>query len=338
MDSARVYSSGYFWGVWLRWTRYTEAKKKGWWTEVMDLSVIVVNWNTRELLAQCLESIFSSLPNQEIDVHVVDNHSTDSSSDMVQARFLQVHLIANDQNVGFAKANNQAILRCEGRYVLLLNSDTIVIPGAFSTLIDFMDTHPRAGACGARLLNQDGTLQYSCSPMPSLRGEFLRLFHLPGVRPDGYYQMHEWDQSQVRSVDVILGACLMLRRKTLDQVGLLDEEYFMYSEEVDLCHRIKVAGWELSWVPQAQVIHLGGQSTRQVSEAMFLHLYQAKLLYFRKWHGRWQAIFYKLIILAAACFRLLLTPLAWLLTPPKRQATLSLAGKYQRLLLNLPGM
>jgi GT2 family glycosyltransferase len=304
----------------------------------MDLSVVIVTWNTRELLAQCLESIYSSEPEQDFEVFVVDNASSDGSSEMVRAQFPLVHLIVNDRNVGFARANNQAIRSCAGRYVLLLNSDTIVKSGAFDALIEFMDAHMRAGASGARLLNTDGSLQYSCSPAPSLAGEFKRLFHLPGVRPDGYYPMHKWDQRRTRQVDVILGACLILRHQTLDQVGLLDEDYFMYSEEVDLCHRIMAAGWELYWVPQAQVIHLGGQSTGQASEAMFLRLYQAKLIYFRKQHGRWQALLYKLIIMMAALFRLILTPLAWLQKPPKRQAILSLAGNYQRLLMHLPGM
>ena len=304
----------------------------------MDLSVVIVNWNTRELLAQCLESIFGARPEQDIEVFVIDNASSDSSSDMVRERFPQVRLIENDQNVGFARANNQAIRSSDGRYVLLLNSDTSVNPGAFDALVGFMDSYPQAGASGARLLNLDSSLQYSCSPAPSLGGEFKRLFHLPGVRSDGYYPMHTWDQSRARQVDVILGACLMLRHQALDQVGLLDEDYFMYSEEVDLCHRIKAAGWELYWVPQAQVVHLGGQSTRQVSEAMFLHLYQAKLIYFRKQHGRVQAFLYKILIMAAALSRLILTPLAWLQKPPERQAILSLAGNYQRLLLHLPGM
>jgi N-acetylglucosaminyl-diphospho-decaprenol L-rhamnosyltransferase len=304
----------------------------------VELSIVIVNWNTRELLARCLESIYDSLSHRDIEVFVVDNASSDGSSEMVKERFPQVHLIENEQNVGFARANNQAIRSCDSRYILLLNSDTIVKPHAFHELVSFMDAHPDAGASGARLLNPDGSLQYSCSPAPSLLGEFKRLFHLPGVRPDGYYPMQDWDLSQARQVDVILGACLMLCRQVLDQVGLLDEDYFMYSEEVDLCHRIKVAGWASYWVPQAEVVHLGGQSTRQVSEVMFLRLYEAKLIYFRKQHGRWRAFLYKLIIMAAACFRLLLTPLAWLRDPPKRQAILSLAGNYQRLLLHLPGM
>lgn len=304
----------------------------------MDLSVVIVNWNTRELLAQCLGSIYRALPRAEFEIFVVDNASSDGSPAMVNEQFPQTHLVVNEQNLGFARANNQAIRVCEGRHVLLLNSDTIVLPGAFDALVDFMDSHPQTGASGARLLNADGSLQYSCSPAPSLIGEFKRLFHLPGVRPDGYYPMHEWNQDQPRQVDVILGACLMLRRQVLNQVGLLDEEYFMYSEEVDLCTRIRAAGWELYWTPQAQVVHLGGQSTRQVSDAMFLRLYQAKLIYFRKQHGHWKAFLYKLIIMAAAIFRLLLTPLAWFQKPTKRQALLALAGNYQRLLFHLPSM
>jgi GT2 family glycosyltransferase len=304
----------------------------------MDLSIVIVNWNTRELLAQCLMSIYDSLPQREIEVYVVDNASSDGSCEMVRERFPLVYLIENVDNVGFARANNQAIRKSHGRYVLLLNSDTIIKSGAVETLVDFMDTHPNAGACGARLLNADGSLQYSCSPAPSLVSEFKRLFHLPGIRSDGYYRMHKWDQSLVRQVDVLLGACLMLRQQILNQVGLLDEDYFMYSEEVDLCYRVKAAGWELFWVPQAEVVHLGGQSTRQVSDAMFLRLYQAKLIYFRKQHGRWQAILYKLIIMAAAGFRLLLIPLSLVQQPSKRQKTLSLAGNYQRLLLRLPSM
>jgi N-acetylglucosaminyl-diphospho-decaprenol L-rhamnosyltransferase len=304
----------------------------------MDLSVVIVNWNTRELLAQCLDSLYASLILKDYEVIVVDNASIDGSSPMVHERFPQVQLIENVENVGFARANNQAIRVSAGRYVLLLNSDTIVKPRAIDALVDFMNTHPHAGACGSRLLNPDGSLQFSCSPAPTLGSEFKRLFHLPGVRPDGYYPMDSWDQSLPRRVDVILGACLFLRRKTLDQVGMMDEEYFIYSEEVDLCYRIAIAGWELYWVPQGEVIHLGGQSTRQVSEAMFLRLYQAKLIYFRKRHGRKQAILYKLIIMAAALFRIMLIPLVLLEQPPKRQAFLAMAGNYQRLLLALPSL
>jgi GT2 family glycosyltransferase len=304
----------------------------------VELSVVIVNWNTRDLLAQCLDSLYDSLILKDYEVFVVDNASDDGSPAMVNERFSQVQLIGNTENVGFARANNQAIRLSTGSYILLLNSDTIVKPGAIDALVDFMNAHLQAGACGARLLNQDGSLQFSCSPVPTLGSEFKRLFHLPGMRPDGYYPMDLWDQSIPHRVDVILGACLLLRRKALDQVGLMDEEYFIYSEEVDLCHRLAIAGWELYWVPQGEVIHLGGQSTRQVSEAMFLRLYQAKLIYFRKQHGRRQTLVYKLIIMAAALIRVMMMPLAWLEPPLKRQALLALAGNYKRLLLALPGL
>ena len=304
----------------------------------MILSVVIVSWNTRELLRGCLESLLASTHLAEIEVFVVDNASTDASQEMVRGAFPQVHLLENSTNLGFARANNQAIRQCSGRYILLLNSDTLVRPGALDALVEFMDSHPSAGGCGARLLNPDGSLQASCSPAPTLWGEFKRMFHFPGVRSDGYYQMDDWDQSTPRQVDVLLGACLLLRRQVLDQVGMLDENYFIYSEEVDLCYRCRATGWELFWVPTGEVVHYGGQSTRQVSEVMFIRLYEAKLIYFRKNHGRIKAFFYKLVLISASLFRLMLVPLAWLEKPPKRQAHLALASNYQRLLENLPGM
>ncbi len=302
----------------------------------VQLSVVIVNWNTGELLGQCLASLFNSLQIKEVEVFVVDNASTDDSMALVRERFPQVRLIENEENLGFARANNQAFRQSSGRYVLMLNPDTLVHPLGIDALVDFMETHPRAGACGARLLNPDGSLQPSCSPAPTLGREFRRLFHLPGMRPDGYYPMDNWDAQQPRQVDVILGACLLLRRQALEQVGWLDEDYFIYSEEVDLCHRLRRAGWELYWVPHGQVVHLGGQSTRQVSEAMFLRLYQAKLIYFRKNFGRGSAVGYKLILFTASFARLLFLPLGLFRDPSRRRASLAQAANYQRLLVNLP--
>ncbi|OGO25492.1 MAG: hypothetical protein A2W33_05655 [Chloroflexi bacterium RBG_16_52_11] len=304
----------------------------------MYLSIIIVSWNTRELTRQCLESIFSSPEAFECEVFVVDNASTDGSSQMVRENFPHAQVLGNAQNAGFAAANNQAIGLSTGRYVLLLNSDTVVKPGALDRLVEFMDAHPQAGAAGARLLNPDGSQQYSCSPAPTLAREVRRMFHLPGVRSDGYYEMKDWDSQRPVKVDVLLGACLLLRRLALEQVGLMDEGYFMYSEEVDLCHRIQVAGWQLYWMPRATVVHFGGQSTRQASEEMFLHLYESKLRYFRKYHGRATVVLYKLVLTGASLLRMLLFPLAWLERPPGREAHLAQAVNYQRLLVNLPGM
>jgi len=317
-----------------------------------DLSIVIVNWNAGDLLAQCLESVVTSLnlqipkllpqstilhlPSFTFEVWVVDNVSIDGSANMVRAHFPWVRLVENRENVGFGRANNQAIRKSEGRYVLLLNPDTEVKPGALETLVRFMEVHPQAGAAGPRLLNPDGVLQPSCHPSPTLPRELWRLFHLDKLWPYSLYPMTEWDLNLPRRVDVVQGACLLLRREALDQVGLFDEDYFIYSEEVDLCYRLGQAGWPLYWAPEAEVIHYGGQSTRQVAMDMFLRLYQGKLLYFRKHHGWLAAQLYKLILAAAALARLSLSPLAWLERSPQRQRHLTLAGYYLQLLKVFP--
>ena len=307
-------------------------------SRIMKLSIVIVSWNTWALLRECLDSVFAYSPRCEFDVWVVDNASSDDSAAMVRAQFPQVRLTENRDNVGFARANNQAIQESEGEYVLLLNSDTKVKPGALENLVAFMDSHSEAGAAGARLLNPDGTLQSSCYPAPTLSREVWRLFHLDALRLYGSYNMADWNQEEVRAVDVLLGACLMLRRQVLDQVGWLDGDYFMYSEEVDLCYRIQQAGWPLYWVPTAEIIHYGGQSTRQVAADMFLRLYQGKLLYFRKNHGPTAAQMYKLILLAASLTRLVLSPLAWLAQPSQRQQQAALASRYWQLVMALAAL
>ncbi|MFQ5577512.1 MAG: glycosyltransferase family 2 protein [Anaerolineae bacterium] len=304
----------------------------------MELSIVIINWNTQELLARCLDSVYANPPAIPFEVLVVDNASTDGSATMVQRRFPQVRLMVNDDNVGFAQANNQAIRHSKGDYVLLLNSDTKVKPHALNRLLDFLKAHPQAGAVGARILNPDGSLQTSCYPRPTLAREFWRLFHLDTFYPYGSYAMANWDAGASRTVDALLGACILLRRTALEQVGALDEDYFMYSEEVDLCYRLQKGGWSLYWVPEAEIIHYGGQSTKQVAAEMFMQLYRSKLLFFRKHYGRPAAQLYKLIIGAAALARLFLIPLAWLERPPQRNEHLLLATLYRRLLAALPRM
>ena len=164
------------------------------------------------------------------------------------------------------------------------------------------------------------------------------MFHLDGLHPYALYNMHQWRLAQPQAVDVLQGASLAVRRETLDQVGLLDENYFIFTEEVDLCYRIQRAGWQLYWLPQSEVIHYGGQSTRQVAARMFLHLYQSKLQYFRKHHGPAVARLYKLILLAASLTRLSLASLSWLEPPARRNRHLTLAGNYMQLLKALPGL
>jgi GT2 family glycosyltransferase len=267
---------------------------------------------------------------------VVDNASADGSAEMVRECFPQARLLVNEENVGFARANNQAFRQANGRYVLLLNPDTRLLPDALAQLVDFMDSEPGAGAAGSRLLNPDGSLQPSCTPAPTLSREWWYLFHLDRLWPYSRYPMRRWDVQQSREVDVVQGAAMIVRRDVLAQIGLMDEGYFMYSEEVDLCDRVRAAGWRIYWVPQSQVIHYGGQSTRQAAREMFLRLYEGKLLYFRKRHGRSTARLYKLVLLVAALARLAITPLAWLGRSPNRQQYLTLAGYYRQLVFALP--
>lgn len=304
----------------------------------MDLSVIIVSWNTCQVLRECLESVQRQRSSASIDVWVVDNASKDGSAEMVRETFPAVHLIENSENVGFARANNAAVAASSGRYVLLLNSDTVVLPGAFDALIDFLDAHPEAGAAGAHTLNPDGSLQVSTYPSPTLARELWFLLHLDRLRPYGAYDMAQWSSDQPRAVDAVLGACLIVRQATLDQVGALDPAYFMYSEEIDLCYRIRRAGWRIYWVPQAKIVHYGGQSTRQVAASMFIQLYRSKVLFFRKNQGRWAAVVYKLVLLAVTIPRLVLTPLAWLEPREKREPHLTLANHYWSLLWALPSL
>lgn len=299
----------------------------------MLLSIVIVSWNVSDLLVQCLASIYDNPPDGVFEVIVVDNASSDDSVVIVRKEFPSVSVITNSQNVGFAGGNNQAIRTSKGKYILLLNPDTEIRPGALNTMLQYMEVNSEAGAVGARLLNPDGTLQRSCFPAPTLTRELRHMFHLDQRLRRG---MNRWDTHTPRQVEVLLGACILARREALDSVGPLDETYFMFSEEVDLCFRLRQAGWQLYWIPKAQIIHYGGQSTQQVALDMFLQLYRGKLLYFRKHYGRFAGMVYKLILLFSSSFRLVLTPLALFEPAKRRRRHIDLADQYWHLILELP--
>lgn len=242
-----------------------------------DLSVIIVNWNTRQLLLDCLRSLVTS--HLQLEVFVVDNASSDNSVAAVRANFPDVRVIENVVNRGFAAANNQAISQSRGRYVLLLNSDTVVLTGALERLVAFADAHPTVGVVGAQLLNGDGTLQPSWAAFPSLLSELLGK-NLRSRRP--YAKIAG---GMAYAVDWVGGAALLTRRAAIEQAGLLDEHYFMYSEETDWCYRIKQCGWEICYLPTASVVHFGGQSSRQASLRMKTELYRSKLRFFEQHYG-----------------------------------------------------
>jgi GT2 family glycosyltransferase len=303
----------------------------------VDLSVIIANWNTRELLAGCLESVrenVSTFERSNVETFVVDNASADGSAAMVRERFPWVRLIENAENVGFARANNQAIRLATGRYLLLLNSDTVLHPGALAALTGFMETHPGAGAAGGRLLNPDGSLQESCTPMLTPEREFWRLLFLDPLWPRASYSMRRWHTASPRPVEVIKGACLLLRRQALDEVGLLDESYFLYTEEVDLCYRLAQAGWTCWWAPAAVVTHYGAASTRQVAEAMYVQLYRSKAQFYRKFGGAARARRFKRYLAIAYWPRRVVAALLAPVSSPLAE----LAPCYRRLLRELPAL
>jgi len=304
----------------------------------MDLSIVIVNWNTKDLLRQCLASVYSAPPERSFEIWVVDNASSDDSVEMVETQFPQVNLIKSIQNLGFGKGNNLALEKCPGKQILLLNSDTEVQPGALEQLCTFLDEHPKVGVAGARLIYPDGTPQTSCYPFPTLLREFWRLFHLDRIKPYGVYDQTQWDQNNPTEVEVIQGAAFLVRREVLNQVGFFDPDYFMYTEEVDLCYRIHKANWKLFWVPQAEIIHYEGQSTKQIPVDMFLHLYKSKLQFFRKNYGNISAILYKFILGFASIVRIGMGSLPKMNTSPKVDSHKELTYNYRQLLTTLRKM
>jgi GT2 family glycosyltransferase len=231
----------------------------------LDLTVCIVNWNTRADLRRALESVFARAGEAAFEVIVVDNASRDGSPAMVRREFPQVRLITNRVNRGFAAGNNEALRRARGRHRLLLNSDTVVHGGAFAAVVRFMDAHPEAGAVGLRVHNPDGTLQYSCRRFPRLATGLFRKVPLGRLIPDNRwnreYLMSDWAHDTVREVDWVSGAAMCMGAGALAQMGRLDERYFMYCEDLDWCYRARRAGWKIYYLPQAVVTHAIGRST-----------------------------------------------------------------------------
>jgi GT2 family glycosyltransferase len=273
----------------------------------MDLSVCIVNWNTCEDLACCLASLQHGQGDLEYEVWVVDNGSTDGSVEMVQTQFPAVHLLQNAANVGFTVANNQSLRACRGRYALLLNPDTLVHDGALGRLVGFLDRHPEAGVVGVKLLNPDGSVQYSCRTFPTLgavlfRGTpFGRLF--PRNRYTREYLMQDWRHEEVRTVDWVSGAGMAVRRSVWEQIGLLDERFFIYCEDMDFCKRVHAAGWHVKYFPGAVVTHVIGRTTDQNLRAMILQFHRSMYLYYDKHYGSRYGLVGRLAAAAWLVFR-----------------------------------
>lgn len=253
-----------------------------------DLSVVILSWNTKDLLLRCLETVAAAEQPPTRETIVVDNASSDGSADAVDARFPGVHLIRNSRNDGYARGNNLGIRASRGRHVLLLNSDTEVSPGAFRALVNFLDANPSYGAVGARLWNVDGTIQRACMRFPTLA---TALFHdaAPGRWwPDNavirrhFYK--DFDHVASRDVEQPPGAALCVRREVLENVGLLDEELFLFFNDVDFCKRVLRAGWRIRYLADANIVHHGGASTSRYP-AFAAEYFRNKIAYYRMHHG-----------------------------------------------------
>ena len=251
------------------------------------LSVVVLNWNARDYLLACLRSMTTQIWRHRIEIIVVDNHSDiDQSVRSVRREFPQIQLIAHPRNMGFAAGNNSALPFARGRFLLFLNPDTVVHPNALDLLVDFLDSHPQCGACGPKLLNENGSLQKSCRAFPTFGTGLFRSTFLGRLFPKNpwtrQYLMLDFDHSREARVDWLSGAALCVRRETLDEIGTWDESFFMYCEDVDLCFRMNRSGWERWYVPQSQITHRIGASSDWIQGTTIRRHHAAMLRYFVK--------------------------------------------------------
>jgi GT2 family glycosyltransferase len=251
------------------------------------LSISIVNTNNRVLLEQCLHSLFDSDHGVDFEVILVDNVSTDGSADMVMQKFPQVQLIRNTNRMGFAANHNQAIRASRGKFILVLNEDTIVKAGALKSMCDYQEQNPRVGAVGPRLENPDGTLQPSCykfpTPLRCIAENLMLVAAFPGSRLFGDYRA--WPHDQLRDVEFVSGAAIQVRREVIETTGLLDDGFFIYSEETDWCYRMHKDKWRVVFVPGGTIVHFGGQSSVAIKDRQFCEFNRSGARYFRKHFG-----------------------------------------------------
>jgi GT2 family glycosyltransferase len=256
---------------------------------VPDLSVSVVAYRTPDLLRQCLTALVAERASTDMEVFVVDNGSDDETARLVRTEFGWVRLIGNSANVGFGAAHNQALRQARGRYWLILNSDAAPRAGAVRTLVDFMDSNPRVAVAGPRLRYPDGRVQSSRRRFPTPATLFLESTQLQRFWPDNAvlrrYYVSDRPEGMAQEVDWLVGACLCVRAAAAHEVGLFDERFFMYSEELDWCRRFNAAGWRVAYVPSAEVVHLEGGTSRADLIARDQRFQASKLAYAAKWHG-----------------------------------------------------
>jgi len=268
-----------------------------------DLSIIILSWNTADLLVACLASLRENPYHGDHEIIVVDNGSSDGSADIASEAFPGIRLLRNSENLGYSAGNNIGLRAARGRFLLLLNSDIEVRPGALDRLVEFLESHPEAGAVGARHLNPDGSLQPSCVRFPTLTtalvfDTFLALLP-PGKRHLDQYFMRSFDHETLREVDQIPGSCLLMPREVVQRIGLLNEEFWLYFNDVDLCKRILDAGYTVTFLPDAEVMHHNHASTSRF-DFFVVQWHLNRVAYYRKYFGARGVLVTKLVGLYVA--------------------------------------
>ncbi|MFY0518412.1 glycosyltransferase family 2 protein [Lysinibacillus sp. UGB7] len=257
----------------------------------MDLSIVIVNFNTKKLTLDCIRSIYDSNMEHEFEIIVVDNHSFDESVDAIKSKYPKIKVIENKENIGFSKANNQAILESIGRYVLLLNSDTIVMQNTLTYIINFMDDHKEAGGSGCKVLLPNGTLDKAChrgfpTPEASLYYMLGLAKRFPYNRKFNSYHKSYLNMDETHEIDCLVGAFMMVRRETIEEIGLLDENFFMYGEDIDWCYRIKEANWKIYYNPTVSIVHYKGASSRKKPFKIVYEFHRAMYLFHKKHYSK----------------------------------------------------
>ena len=264
----------------------------------MDLSVVIVNYQTFELTKNTINSIFEYDYPFELEVIVVDNASSDDSLSRLQDYFGdRVRFIASAENNGFAAGNNQALRVVEARYVLLLNSDTIVWENTLENIYNYMEDHKDVGACGCRVLLENGELDKACKrSFPNVKNSFFRLFHIPTNSADDNYNLDNLPDDEIYEIDCLTGAFMFMRKEALDTAGLLDETFFMYGEDIDLCYRIKNSGWKIIYYGESKITQLKGASSKKQKSKLIYEFYRAMYIYYKKHHAEESSFIVNIVV------------------------------------------
>lgn len=287
-----------------------------------QLSISIVNTNNCNLLRDCLNSIYQNTTRTNFEIIVIDNASNDGSAEMLLEEFPSVHLLVNPSRQGYGYSHNRGIEAAKGEFVLVFNEDMIVLPNALDKMVERVQKDPMIGALGCKLLNSDGSLQHSCFKFRSLGQEVFETFLprnviFPNSRKRG--KMYFWDHSKEMEVDIIMGCCMLIPRRVIDEVGVFDTQFFIYSEEDDLCKRIKKQGYKVVFTPEAQIIHIGGQTSKAMSVKMSLVMAESKIKYVKKHHGRLAGSLFRVLTGVRATIRLTGWFGYWIIKSAKRQ-------------------